>query len=425
MTVPGNGRGAVIGWCLYDWAMSAFNTVIGTFIFSVYFARGIVGDEVEGPALWGQAVAISGFFVLILSPFLGGVADHGGRRKLWLAVFSAAAIVPTALLWFATPTPESIVPTMVLIVLATIAFELTYVFYNTLLLDVAPPERLGRISGLGWGLGYAGGLVCLTVALFGLVGLGDTPPLVPLPTESSEHLRATGPLVALWWAIFALPLFLLVRERPGGMPLRQAFRRGIKSLLGAFAWVSSKPGMLRFLVASAVYREGFNVLFALGGIYAALTFGLSFTELLIFAIGLNVTSAIGAIGAGHLDDRIGSKPTILIALAGLIALGIPIVLIGDKTIFIVLALVIGLFMGPAQAASRTLMGRLAPKGEEGEAYGLYSLTGRATGFVGPLLYALGTTIFETQRAGMAVIILLFGLGMLLLAPLKVRSGAAA
>lgn len=425
MTVPGNGRGAVIGWCLYDWAMSAFNTVIGTFVFSVYFARGIVGDQVEGPALWGQAVAISGFFVLILSPFLGGVADHGGRRKLWLAAFTIGAIVPTALLWFSAPTPDAIVPTMALVVLSTIAFELTYVFYNTLLLDVAPADRLGRISGLGWGLGYAGGLVCLTVALFGLVGLGDIKPLLPLPTDASENLRATGPLVALWWALFSLPLFLLVRERPGGLPLRQAFRRGIGSLFGAVDWVSSKPGMLRFLIASAIYREGFNVLFAMGGIYAALTFGLSFTELLIFAIGLNVTSAIGAIAFGHLDDRIGSKPTILLALAGLIALGIPIILIGDKTIFIALALIIGLFMGPAQAASRTLMGRLAPTGEEGEAYGLYSLTGRATGFVGPLLYSLGTTLFETQRAGMAVIILLFGLGMLLLVPLEVRRATAA
>jgi UMF1 family MFS transporter len=420
MTVPGNGRGAVIGWCLYDWAMSAFNTVIGTFVFSVYFSRGIVGNEVEGPALWAQAVAISGFFVLILSPFLGGVADHGGRRKTWLAAFTVAALVPTALLWFSAPTPDSIVPTMILIVLATVAFELTYVFYNTLLLDVAPPERLGRVSGLGWGLGYAGGLVCLTVALFGLVGLGDSPPLLPLSTEGSENLRATGPLVALWWAIFALPLFLLVRERPGGLPLHQALSRGFHGLLGAFDWVRTKPGMLRFLIASAIYREGFNVLFAMGGIYAAGTFGLSFTELLIFAIGLNVTSAIGAIAFGHLDDRIGSKPTILLALAGLIALGIPIILVGDKMVFIVLALVIGLFMGPAQAASRTLMGRLAPAGGEGEAYGLYSLTGRATGFVGPLLYALGTSVFESQRAGMAVIILLFGLGFILLVPLSVR-----
>lgn len=425
MTVAGNGRGAVVGWCLYDWAMSAFNTVIGTFVFAIYFQKGIVGDPVQGPALWGWAIAASGVLVLILSPVLGAIADYGGRRKRWLGVFTIASIIPTALLWFAVPSPDVIVTAMILVVLATTAFELTYVFYNALLLDVAPPDRLGRISGLGWGVGYAGGVVALTLALFGLVGAGEAPPLLPLPTGNAENVRATVLLVAGWWAVFAIPLFVLVRERPGGLPLRAAVRAGLSGLRSSIARVAARPGALRFLVASMVYREGFNILFAMGGAYAAVTYGLELSDVILFGIGLNVTGAIGAVAFGYVDDRVGSKWTIMSALIALIVLGVPIVLIDDVTTFIVMGLVIGLFMGPAQAASRTLMGRLTPPGGEGEAFGLYGLTGRATGFIGPALFSAATLLFDTQRAGMGVIILLFLVGLVLLAPLSTRQPAPA
>lgn len=413
-----NSRAAIFGWCLYDWAMSAFNTVIGTFVFSVYFTKGIVGDADHGAALWGVAVGTGGIVVALLSPVLGAVGDHGGRRKAWLAACVAAAVVPTAMLWFAAPDPSWIIPAMLLVGLASIAFELSYVFYNALLIDVAPPGMLGRVSGWGWGFGYFGGLVCLVIALFGLIGFSDAPPLLPLPAVDSAGPRATGPLVALWWVVFALPLLLLVREKPGGAPIGAAIRRGLADLWRTLKSLPGQGNLVRFLLGSAIYREGFNMLFAFGGIYAAGALGLSFSQLVLFAIGLNVTSGIGAILFAWVDDAIGSKPTILVSIVGLVALGVPIILVTDPYWFIGLALVLGLFLGPAQAASRTLMGRMAPPGGEGEAYGLYGLTGRATGFLGPWLFAGATAAFASQRAGMATVIALFALGGLIVATVR-------
>lgn len=417
-TPRAGSRAGIFGWCLYDWAMSAFNTVIGTFVFSVYFTKGIVGDADQGAALWGVVIGVAGGAIVLLSPVLGAVADHGGRRKAWLAACVAVAVVPTALLWFMAPDPSSIVPTMLLLGVAIIAFELSYVFYNALLIDVAPPGMLGRVSGWGWGLGYFGGLVCLVIALFGLIGFGGAAPLLPLPAVDSAGPRATGPLVALWWVVFALPLLLLVRERPGGAPIGTAIRRGLADLWRTLKSMPGQGNLVRFLVGSAVYREGFNLLFAFGGIYAAGTLGLDFGQLVLFAIGLNVTSGIGAILAAWADDALGSKPTILVSIVALILIGIPIILVTDPVWFIGLALALGLFLGPAQAASRTLMGRLAPVGGEGEAFGLYGLTGRATGFLGPWLFAAATAAFASQRAGMATVIALFALGGLIVATVR-------
>jgi UMF1 family MFS transporter len=413
-------RAAIASWCLFDWAMSAFNTVIGTFVFAVYFTKGIAGDEVRGAALWGTMIGTAGVAVMLLSPLLGAIADHGGRKKAWLAALVLASTAATTLLWYATPEPGSIGYALRLVGIATVAFELSYVFYNALLLRVAPPAMLGRVSGWGWGIGYLGGLFCLATALVLLVGLDGMPPLLGLVEEDAENLRATGPLVALWWLVFAIPLFVFVPGAASGLPIGHAVTAGLAALRRTVAGLPAEGNLVRFLVASALYREGFNVLFAMGGIYAAGTFGLTFSALLLFAIGLNVTCGLGSIAFAYLDDGIGSKPTILIALAGLIAIAVPILLVDDKIWFIGLAIVLGLFLGPAQAASRTLMARLAPPGRETEMFGLFALTGRATGFVGPWAFAAATALFASQRAGMATVVLLFAAGGLLL--LTVREG---
>lgn len=400
---PANRLG-LFSWCLFDWANSAFNTVIGTFIFSVYFARGINGDETTGSALWGYAIGVSGLLVALLSPVLGAIADRTGRRKPWLAVLVGLTVGMTALLWFAEPDPSFTRYALILVALSSTSFALCDVFYSAMLPSVAPPGMVGRLSGWGWGLGYVGGLLCLVAALFGLVQA--EPPPFGLNPESQEPVRAVTLLVAAWFTLFALPLFLFTPDEPAtGVPAGRAVREGLAQLVRTLREVRRYGDIARFLVASALYRDGLNTLFAVGGLYAAGTFGMTFEQILTFAIGLNVTAGIGAAGFAFLDDHIGPKPTILIALAGLLAFGLPLVLVSDITLFIGLALGLGIFVGPAQAASRSMMARMAPEEMETEMFGLYAMTGKAVAFLGPLAFAAATGFFDSQRAGMATILL--------------------
>lgn len=400
---------SVFSWCLFDWANSSFPTVIGTFVFSVYFARAVYGDETAGSAVWGYALSFSGLVVALISPVVGAVADHTGRLKPWLFVFVLATVGPTALLWYALPDPGFVVFALVLVVAGSVMFELATVFYNALLPSVAPRRMMGRVSGWGWGLGYFGGLACLGLCLLGFVQ--PEQPWFGVGRDQAANIRATALVVAVWFLLFSLPLFLFTLDKPAtGVGIRQAVGKGLRTLRSTLRELGSYGQVVRFLIASALYRDGLSTLFAVGGLYAAGTFGLSFEQILMFAIGLNVTAGLGAGGFAWIDDLFGSKRTVLIALAGLTVTGIPILLIEDQTVFVALALGLGIFVGPAQAASRTLMARLSPAHMETEFFGLYALTGRAVAILGPFAFALATQATGSQRVGMATIILWFVIG---------------
>lgn len=416
-----SGRRSVIAWCLYDWGNSAFSTVIVTFVFSVYFARGIIGDETQGSALWSYAIAASGFLVALLSPFLGAVADHYGARKTWLAVSGLVCVAATAGLWFAVPglSDMGIILVLLLVVIANAGFEISLVFANAMLPHIVPRAMAGRISGLAWGAGYMGGLACLALTLFGFIGLGDMPPWLSLPREHSEHIRASVLLTALWYLVFMLPLLLFTHDgKRTGLRLRQALVRGWGQLANTARQAREHANLARFLIASALYRDGLNTLFAVGGLYAAGTFGMDFQEILLFGIGLNVTAGLGALAFAFIDDMIGSKKTVMIALVALVLLGGAIVMIHDKTVFMALALTLGIFIGPAQAASRTLAARLTPPDMAGQTYGLYAFTGKSIAFLGPLAFGAATSFFDSQRAGLVTILLFWLAGMALLAKVK-------
>jgi UMF1 family MFS transporter len=416
-------RRAIAAWCLYDFGNSAFPTVIITFLFSAYVARAVAPDINNGTAAWGHALTLSGLAVAIMSPIVGAIADAGGRRKPWVAVLSAIAVVATALLWYVEPQPSSLTYALIAVAIGSFGFELALVFYNAMLLDVAPPRLIGRVSGWGWAAGYAGGLVCLAVALLGFVR-ADPPPF-GFDVDAAEHVRAVGPLVALWFAIFALPLFLSVPDRPStGRNLLVAGIEGVRNLWATLKQVRHHRNAARFLLAQMLYLDGLHTLFVFGGIYAAGSFGMGFDEILIFGVVLNVASGIGAVAFSWVDDWLGSKPTIVIGLVALILLGIAILLVGDKTSFFALAIGIGAFLGPVQAASRSLMAHLAPPELTTQFFGLAALAGKATAFIGPLLVAWLTLSFASQRAGMATIPLLLAVGLGILLTVKAaRRGA--
>lgn len=410
-------RRGLIAWCFYDWANSSYPTVIVTFVFAAYFTTAHSIDTETGTAHWGNALALSGLAVAFLAPILGALADQGGRRKPWIAGFTALAVVSAAGLWWAKPDPAFAILVLVLVAIGNAAFEFGQVFYNAMLPDIAPRARVGRVSGWAWSLGYAGGLVCLALAL--VLFVQDDLALVPLDREAAEHVRITGPFVALWLAVFALPLFIFTPDRARPVQIQASgLAASLRKLWGTLRALPRQGSVGRFLLARMLYTDGLNTLFAFGGVYAAGTFGMGFQDILIFGILLNIAAGLGAFGFSWLDDLMGAKRTIVVSLIGLIGAGAAILMVETQFAFTVLGCVIGLFIGPAQSASRSMMARLAPPEARGELFGLYALSGKATAFLGPAIVGWTTYLADSQRAGMATILIFFLAGLILLWPLR-------
>ncbi|NMM43823.1 MFS transporter [Rhodospirillaceae bacterium KN72] len=406
-------RKAVVGWCLYDWANSAFPTLISTFVFATYFTRGIAETPEKGAADWGYAMSLAALIIAVAGPVLGAISDRAGRRKPWLLILTLIGGVSTMALWTAEADSSFVFQSLVLVVIGTVCFELGMVFYNAMLPDVAPAHMTGRISGWGWGLGYAGGLAALVVSL--VLFVQPDPALFGLSREASEHIRAIPVLAGAWMIVFAVPLFLMVPDRRGsGLTTRQAVREGLSTLWGTLRSLPEHPAVFRFLIARMFYIDGLNTLFAFGGIFAAAVYGMESEEVLLFGISLNVTAGLGAAGFAFLDDKWGPKPVIAIAVGAIGILGLSMLLVDSKDVFWVLGLGLGLFLGPAQAASRSMMARLSPPELTTEFFGLYALSGKATAFMGPALLALAVEATDSQHWGMATVLPFLVVGLLLL-----------
>jgi UMF1 family MFS transporter len=414
-----SAKAGIFAWCLYDWANSAFPAVISTFVFSTYFTTAVAENVTTGTAQWSWAVTGSALVVAALGPVLGAVADAAGRRKPWLFGFTAVSVVGCGLLWFVHPHVSDVLLALVVFGVANAAFEFGTVFYNAMLADIAPPRHIGRISGWGWGMGYAGGLVCLVIILV-LFVQADAPAL-GLNVKEAEHVRIAGPLSGLWWVLFAIPLFVLTPDAPSkGIATLAAVRQGSAALWRTLRQIRKYENILLYLVAHMIYTDGLNTLFAFGGIFAAGTFGMSMAEVTMFGIMLNITAGLGAFAFAWVDDWIGAKRTIALALAGLTLVGGALLLVESKEAFWVLALLLGIFFGPAQAASRSLMARLAPAHLRTEMFGLFALSGKATAFLGPFLLGWVTLAFDSQRAGIATVLIFFLVGLAILLRVEER-----
>jgi len=437
------------GWAMFDWANQPYFTLVTTFIFAPYFATQVIGDATEGQAAWGYVQAAAGLVIALLSPVLGAIADAHGPKKPWILAFQALAVLSCAALWYAVPDGR-LWPVLLALALASVAAEFSIVFNNAMLPSLVPDSHLGRLSGRAWGLGYAGGLVALFLVLFGF-SLPETP-LFGLDKALYEHDRIVGPLSGLWMAVFVLPLFLYTPDSARrGPSLAHAVGAGLARIAQSLREARRLANVGRFLLARMFYQDGLTALFVFGGIYAAGSFGWKSETLGIFGIVISLFAALGAFVGGWLDDRLGSKRAIAIALVGVLlaslgVVSIAVVPIGNgvarhtvafvysydwrpepgagifsspaERTFLGLAVAIGIFGGPLQAASRTMLSRLAPPGMVGELYGLYALSGKATAFLAPLAVALATEGFASQRLGVAAILLFLLLGLVLLAGVR-------
>lgn len=431
------GRRGRFGWAMFDWANQPLFTLISTFIFAPYFTGTVVGDSVRGQALWGYAIGMAGLLIALLSPLLGAVADQTGPRKPWIAGFQVICVLASALLWFATPMapPHILALTLLLIVLLTVGAECSIVFNNAMLPHIVPPDRIGRLSGSAWALGYVAGLATLGIVLIGFTFPDQ--PWFGLDKQSFEHARVVGPLTAVWIMLFVAPLFLFTPDQPRvRKSLGAAARAGLAELFDTLKSLRRHRNIAIFLAGRMASYDGLNALFAFGGIYAAGIFGWSLTEIGIFGILLNIVACLGAWAGGKADDRFGSKITIQTATLGLMlaALGIvsqtaDSVFFGipvdgprpddglfastAERIFLFFGVLIGLCGGPMQAASRTMVARLSPPELLGAFFGLHALSGKATAFLAPWLIALLTSTFASQRAGISVILAFLLVGYLL------------
>lgn len=420
---PRDDPKTIWSWALYDWANSAFTTLIVTFIYATYFTKAMAPDEIIGTAWWSRAVAVSAVLIAILSPLLGGMADRAGRRKRALLASTLLSVSATVALAFVAPGGGGHAAlALILFVIANVAFELGGVFYNAFLPIIASSAKIGRVSGYGWGLGYVGGMVCMVLALVGFVQ-----PEVPwfgITTEAGWNIRATNLLVAVWFALFSLPLFLNIREHP---------RRGVtvpgRGVVGelrqTFRDLLRYRQVVRLLVARLIYNDGLVTIFAFGGIYAAGTFDMSIAEVIQFGVVLNVASGVGALLFGFVDDRIGGKRTVQVTLVALMLATMLAVWAPTRTWFWVAGIMIGIFVGPNQSASRSLMGRFVPERHQAEFFGFFAFSGKATAFMGPLLLGLAAQLFDSQRAGVATVLIFLMIGLLLLSRVDEPGGIVA
>lgn len=464
-------RLAQVSWALFDWANQPFFTLVTTFIFGPYFAGELVAgleetrrvaelgrmptpDELKairaasdaaGQSAWAFTQSASGILLALASPFLGSMADASGRRKPYMLAFQLLTALGCGLLWWALPgRPDLVLVVSAAVILATVGAEVSIVFNNSLLPRVAGPGRMGRLSGLGWGLGYSGGLIALFAVLAvqrpSLFGLGPPggPPLFGLDAATFEVERLIGPASALWLALFVLPMFLFTPDgAPTGLSPLRAATEGARALLATVRRLGAYRNPLVYLLAYMIYNDGLAAIIAFGGVYAKGIFGWSTTTLGIFGIFVTLVAIPGCLLGGRLDDGIGSRPTVLAAIAGVFLATLGILSITAESVLFFLpaaplapdrglfastqelafmgcAMLLGLCMGPMQAASRTLMGRLAPQGMTGEFYGLFALSGRATTWMAPLLIGIVTAATETQRWGVAVVLPFLLLGFVLL-----------
>jgi len=421
-----------VSWALFDWANQPFFTVVTTFIFAPYYANVMIGDPIQGQSAWAFTQSISGILIALMSPFLGAMADAGGRRKPYIFFFQVWLAIGCLCLWWAYPNrPELAQPIGWAVVLATVGAEMSIVFNNAQLPNIVQPERMGWLSGFGWGLGYVGGLIALAIVLAVQFSMGAD------PGHTLERL--VGPASAVWLAIFVLPMFLFTPDlaQARRRPLWECAREGGRSLVTTVRRLGHYRNALTYLVAFMLYNDGLAAIIAFGGVYASAIFGWKTITLGVFGIILTVFAIPGAFLGGKLDDLVGSKRTVQLAIAGVIIATTGIVgVTADRVLFFIpaepleagrgmfgslqekvfmaFALLLGFCMGPMQAASRTLIGRIAPVGMTGEFFGLFALSGRATAWMAPLAIGIVTRFLESTRLGVACVLFFLVLGFVLL-----------
>ena len=391
---PKQAQRSMFSWALWDWAEQPYPTLMQTFIFPVYLTGTVAAGIKNADQMLGWATAIAGVLLALIAPVLGRRSDQNGRRKFWLLVNTGILIAVTASAFFVEPKPEYFLFGLVLYGIGSVIQESAFINYYAMLKGVTNERNIGKVSGFAWGLGYIGGIILLLVALVGFV-LPDNP-LFGIGKENAIHIRTIFIFASVWILVFTIPLLLWVPEIEKKANARK--ESIIASYRGVFQQLKTlrkqAPETFKFLISSAVYRDGLSGVFTFGAVLGTLAFGFDTTSIIFYGIGANVIAAIGAALGGLLDDRFGSRAVILGSLIGLIAGAIALFLLRDlgQITYWIFGLLLTLFVGPAQASSRTFVSRFTPQGREGEVFGLYQTTGRAISFLSGTMWATSIAV---------------------------------
>lgn len=400
-------RGRVAAWAAWDWGSASFNAVMVTFVFGTYLASDAFGPDERGTAWLSTALAVAGVLIALTAPVLGRRADGAGRRRLWLGLTTAGVIACTAACFLVTPHESSLLLGVVLIALGTVCFEFAEVQINAILVQISTSATIGRVSGIGWGAGYLGGIVLLLLVYVGFVS-GDAH-WFGVGEQEALNIRVVALVAAAWFLVFAVPVLLAVpdpvpalaadggRRREGLLDSYRELGRTLRRL-----WREER-NTLRFLLASAVFRDGVGAVFVYGAILGTTVYGIDPSDVILFAIAANVVAAVGAFGGGLLDDALGPRRVILGSLAAMVLAAVGLLLSSGTLAFWVGGLALCLFVGPVQSASRAFLGRLTTPRTAGEVFGLYATTGRAVGFITPALVSVVLAVQPDNRAVIPVI----------------------
>lgn len=440
-----NLKRRVWGWMMFDWASQPFYTLLLTFIFGPYFAAvatefymsgGLAEQQADAQAqaVWSAMLAYVGLAIALTAPVLGAMADQSGNRIRWMYIFSAFYVVSTYALWWMLPDGSNMMIILVAFGIGMMAAEYALVFINSMLTSLGPDEEVGKVSGSGFALGYAGGVVALLIMLL-LFAESDTgktliglDPLFGLDASAREGTRAVGPFTAIWYVVFMIPFFAWVKEAPSKSS-NTGVGAALKGLMQSIKNVAQRPSLAAYLGSSMFYRDALNALYGFGGVYAVLVLDWSITLLGVFGILAAISAAVFTYVGGLCDKRFGPKPVILFNIWALIVVCVVIVGMSRESFYgiplaegsglpdltlMVLGAIIGASGGAVQGASRTMMVRHANPERPTEAFGLYALSGKATAFLAPALIGMVTYMTSSARLGLSPVIFLFIIALILL-----------
>lgn len=397
-----NSKKKIFIWTLFDFANTSFSIVVVTFLYAVYFKKIVAQGQPIGDLYWSLGTSIAMIITAIISPILGAIADYSAGKKRFLLFFTLLCIAATSTLFFVDS--GDVFLGIAIFILANVGFEAGLVFYDSFLPEITEPKNYGRVSGYGFAMGYLGSLATLAIIY---------------PFIQAEMIKESFPVAALFFLIFSLPLFIYLKDNRKKIVEHESyFKIGITRVWNTLSHLKNYKNLATFLLAYFFYIEGVNTIIFFSGNYASTTLGFSETELLIFFLTVQTTAIAGSVILGIVADSIGQKKTIMITLVMWLITVLIAFLVRDKNGFYVVGLIAGAAMGSSQSTSRSLMSKLTPPEKKTEFFGFYSLFGKSSAVIGPLVFGLVSFISGDQRLAIISIGFFFVVGLLILTQVK-------